>query len=167
MPSPGFPTMIRAAHMDDAAEVAALFNAINSLDGTPPAVTMTPAHVVEHLLGPHPWSILRIAEVEGTVAGFITASPAYDSERAAGAYIIVDLYVRPDFRRRGIARALMAAMAAQARSEGARCLWWGVDDGDDEATAFYISLGAEVEDHFHGRILTGAAYDTLAAEAAP
>jgi GNAT superfamily N-acetyltransferase len=157
--------MIRPARPEDADQVAALFNAINSLDGTPPPVTMTAAHVGQHLLGPHPWSLLRVAEIDDIIAGFITASPAYDSERAAGCYIVVDLYVRPDFRRRGIARALMAALAAEGRRNGAGCLWWGVDDGDDEATAFYISLGATVEDHFEGRILVGAAFDTLAAEA--
>lgn len=159
--------MIRPARIEDAAQVAALFNAINSLGNAPPPVTMTAAHVVQHLLGPNPWSLLRVAEAEGVIAGFITASPAYDSERAAGCYIVVDLYVRPDFRRRGIARALMAAMAAEGQRHGAGCLWWGVDDGDDEATAFYISLGATVEDHFEGRILVGTAYATLAAEAKP
>ena len=158
-------TTIRPARIEDADQVAALFNAINSLDGAPPPVTMTGADVVRDLLGPRPWSFLLIAVEADTVTGFVTASPAYDSARAAGAYIVVDLYVRPDFRRRGIARALMAALAAEARRNGAGCLWWGVDDGDDEATAFYISLGAEVEDHFEGRILIGRAYDTLAAEA--
>ena len=38
-------------------------------------------------------------------------------------------------------------------------------EGDDEATAFYISLGAESEGAFEGRILVGAACETLAAEA--
>ncbi len=157
--------MIRSARAEDAREVAALCNAINSLDGSPPLVTMTAAHVVQHLLGPSPWSVLRVAEIDGVVAGFITASPAYDSARAAGCYIIVDLYVRPDYRRRGIARALMAAIAAEGRRQGAGCLWWGVDDGDDEASAFYTALGAAVEEHFTGRILVGVPFDTLAAEA--
>jgi GNAT superfamily N-acetyltransferase len=159
--------VIRPARAEDAGAVAALFNAINSLDGAPPPVTMTASHVVQHLLGADAWSILRVAEIDGIIAGFITASPAYDSGRAAGCFIIVDLYVRPDHRRRGIARALMAAMAAQGRRMGAGCLWWGVDDGDDEATAFYLALGSEVEDHFTGRILVGAPFDTLAAEAEP
>lgn len=40
-----------------------------------------------------------------------------------------------------------------------------VDEGDEEATAFYISPGAESEGAFEGLILPGAAYETLAAEA--
>ena len=39
------------------------------------------------------------------------------------------------------------------------------EEGDDEATAFYISPGAESEGAFEGRILVGAACETLAAEA--
>lgn len=53
--------------------------------------------------------------------------------------------------------------AAHSDDAGRVCLW----RGDEEATAFYISLGATMRDHFEGRILVGAADDTLAAEAEP
>ena len=158
-------TTIRAATMAEAEEIAALFNAINSLDGDGPMVTMTGAHVRQHLLGPRPLSMLRVAEADGVLAGFVTGNLVYDSTRAAAGCIVVDLYVRPDFRRRGIGRALMAALAAETHRDGAVCLWWGVDEGDDEATAFYISLGAVLEERFEGRLLADAAYHALAAEA--
>jgi GNAT superfamily N-acetyltransferase len=158
--------VIRPAREDEAAAVATLFNAINSLDGGGPVVTMTGAHVRRHLLGPQPLSLLRVAEADGVLAGFVTGNIVFDSTRAAGGCIVVDLYVRPDFRRRGIGRALMAALAAETRAAGAVCLWWGVDDGDDDATAFYTAIGAAIEDHFAGHILVGASFDTLAAEAA-
>ncbi len=158
--------MIRPARDDEAEVVAALFNAINSLDGGGPVVTMTGAHVRRHLLGPAPLSILRVTDADGVLAGFVTGNIVFDSTRAAGGCIVVDLFVRPDARRRGIGRALMAALAAETRAAGALCLWWGVDDGDEEAGAFYTALGAESEGGFEGRILVGAAFDTLAAEAA-
>ncbi|BDG71103.1 GNAT family N-acetyltransferase [Roseomonas fluvialis] len=159
--------MIRTARPAEADDVAAMFNAINSLDGPGPVVPMTGAHVRHHLLGPNPLSMLRVAEADGVLAGFVTGNIVFDSTRAAGGCIVVDLFVRPEFRRRGIARALMAALAAETRAAGAVCLWWGVDDGDDEASAFYDSIGAVIEEHFTGRLLAGAAYDTLAAEATP
>ena len=157
--------VIRAARPEEAAEVADLFNAINSLDDGGPIVRMTGAHVLRHLLGARPLSMLRVAACEGRLAGFATGNIVFDSTRAAGGCIVVDLYVRPEFRRRGIARALMACMAAESRGGGAACLWWGVDDGDDEATAFYTAIGAGSEGRFEGRILAGAAFDALAAEA--
>ncbi len=159
--------MIRTARPTEADDVAAMFNAINSLDGSGPVVPMTGAHVRRHLLGAHPLSMLRVAEAGGVLAGFVTGNIVFDSTRAAGGCIVVDLFVRPEYRRRGIARALMAALAAETRAAGAVCLWWGVDDGDDEASAFYDAIGAVIEDHFTGRLLAGAAYDTLAAEATP
>jgi GNAT superfamily N-acetyltransferase len=157
--------VIRAARPAEADEVAALFNAINGLDPGGPVVTMTGEHVRRHLLGPAPLSVLRVAEHDGRLAGFITGNLVFDSTRAAGGCIVVDLFVRPDCRRRGIDRALVAALAAEMRRAGAVCLWWGVDEGDDEATAFYIALGAASEGRFEGRILAGASFQSLAAKA--
>lgn len=159
--------MIRPARADEANDVAAMFNAINSLDDGGPVVTMTGAHVRRHLLGPSPLSVLRVAEADGVLAGFVTGNIVFDSTRAAGGCIVVDLYVRPAFRRRGIGRALMAALAAETRAAGAVCLWWGVDEGDDAATTFYTALGAVSEGGFEGRILVGAAFEKIADEAAP
>ncbi len=157
--------MIREAVPADAPAVAALVNAINSLDDTPPAVPMTAAVVARDLLGPTAKAILRVAELDGAVLGFATAGLVYDAQRAAWALMLLDLYVAPEARRRGLARGLMASLAAEARARGAACLWWGVDEGDDEATLFYRAIGAVSEGWSSGEILEGAALDALAAEA--
>ena len=159
--------IIRAAREDEAAEVADLINAINSLDGAAPPVTMTAATVARDLLGPAPRAILLVAADGARIAGFVTGAAVYDAARAASAMLVLDLYVRPECRRRGAARALMAALAARAQADGCACLWWGVDEGDEEATAFYNAIGAASEGWFEGRILDGAAFRTLADEAAP
>ncbi len=157
--------MIRAARPSEADAVAALINAINSLDGVPPARPMTGEVVRRDLLGEQPRAILLVAEVEGAVVGFATAGPIYDAERQAEALMLLDLYVEPHARRRGLARGLMAALAAEALRRGAGCLWWGVDEGDDEATLFYRAIGARSEGRFSGEILEGTALACLAAEA--
>lgn len=148
--------IIRPARGDEAGEVADLFN---GLAGHGPVVTMTGDHARRHLLGPRPLSMLRVAEHEGRLAGFVTGNIVFDSTRAAGGCIVAGLYVRPDGRRRGIGRALMAALTAETRRQGAIRLWW------DDATAFYTSLGAVPEERFEGRLLADAAYHALAAEA--
>lgn len=156
--------MIRPARAEDAEAVAALVNAINAL-GPGAAQAMTPAIVRRDLIGAQPKAILRVAEEDGRVAGFATAGLIYDAERGAFAMMLLDLYVEPAFRRRGHARALMADLAAEALGQGARCLWWGVDEGDDEATLFYRSIGARREGMFSGELIEGAALATLAARA--
>jgi ribosomal protein S18 acetylase RimI-like enzyme len=157
-------TRVRAARWEEAEAVAALFNAINSLDG-PLLVPMTADAVRRDLLGPEPWATLLVAELDREVVGFVTSSPCYDSARAAGGFFLVDLYVRPEARRRGVGRALVAALAAEARRRGAGCLWWGVDEGDEEAMLFYRAIGAEAEGPFTGALLVGRAFDRLADEA--
>jgi ribosomal protein S18 acetylase RimI-like enzyme len=157
---------IRLAADADAGVAAGLINAINSLDGGAPALPMTEAVVRRDLLGPRPKALLRLAELDGAVVGFATGGFVYDAERSADALMLLDLYVVPAARRRGAARALMAALAAEAKRHGAGCLWWGVDEGDDEATLFYRSVGARSEGLFSGEIIAGAALDRLAAEAA-
>lgn len=156
--------MIRPGLRGDAEAVAALINAINSLDGTPPAMPMTAAVVERDLIGPQSRAILRVAERDGVVVGFATAGFIYDAERQADALMLLDLYVRPEARRRGVARALMARLAAEALERGAGCLWWGVDEGDEEAAAFYRAIGADSEGRFSGEILEGQALRRLAAE---
>jgi ribosomal protein S18 acetylase RimI-like enzyme len=154
---------VRAATEADAPAVAALLNALNSEDGPPPARPMTAEVVRRDLLGPTPRAWLRLAELDGRVVGFATATAIYDAVRQADALMLLDLYVRPEARRRGVARALMAALAAEAQAQGAGCLWWGVDAGDDEAVAFYRAIGARSEGMFSGQILEGAALARLAA----
>jgi ribosomal protein S18 acetylase RimI-like enzyme len=156
--------VIRLALAGDAEAVAILVNAINSLDGMPPALPMTAAVVLRDLIGPHARALLRVAEMDGAVVGFATAGFVYDAERQADALMLLDLYVAPHARRRGLARALMANLAAAGVARGAGCLWWGVDDGDDEATAFYRAIGAVSEGRFSGEILEGEALRRLAAE---
>jgi ribosomal protein S18 acetylase RimI-like enzyme len=155
---------IRVAGAGDADVVAALINAINSLDHGAPELPMTPDVVRRDLLGLQPKALLRLAELDGAVVGFATAGFVYDAERSADALMLLDLYVVPEARRRGAARALMANLAAEAKRRGAGCLWWGVDEGDDEATLFYRAIGARSEGRFSGELLEGAALDRLAGE---
>lgn len=155
---------VRPARADEADAVAALINAIDGLDGSAPAVPMTAAIVARDLLGPAPRAILLVAEGDGALAGFITGGLVYDAERAADAMMPLDLYVAPAARRRGHGRALVAGHAAEARRRGAACPWWGVDDGDDGALAFYHAIGAAAAEHVTGMILAGVALDGMAAE---
>jgi ribosomal protein S18 acetylase RimI-like enzyme len=158
--------VIRPAREEEAEAVAALFNAINSLDRGAPEVPMTAAILRRDLLGRAPRALLLVAEWQGAVAGFATGGLVYDAERAADAMMLLDLYVAPEARRRGLGRALVAALSAEAKRHGAACLWWGVDEGDEEATLFYRAIGAADAERYTGKLLAGPALDRLAAEAA-
>jgi len=60
--------------------------------------------------------------------------------------------VDPAHRRRGLARALTAALAAQAAARGARHLYLQVEDGNAAARALYHRLGFTDHHGYHYRV---------------
>ena len=85
-----------------------------------------------------------MAEVDGKVVGFVCAVSATrnDSPDDPATFAwIHDIFVRPAYRRRGVATALMAAAEAFVRSRGARELRLGVIDRNADARTLYRGLG--------------------------
>lgn len=83
-----------------------------------------------------------LAEWDGKPAGFALYFYNFSTFLAKPGIYIEDLFVRADFRRRGIARALFAHLAKQAIDEGCGRLEWWVLDWNEPALEFYRSLGA-------------------------
>lgn len=65
----------------------------------------------QHNVGNHP---LYVAELDGKAVGYVSLSE-YRSKDAYRATVELSLYVSPDYRRRGIARRLMAEILDWAR----------------------------------------------------
>jgi ribosomal protein S18 acetylase RimI-like enzyme len=80
--------------------------------------------------------IALVAEEEGDALGTVYAnlsSPHFG--------YVFGLYTRPAARRRGVARALIRAIASTLRDEGRTYLVLTVDTPNDAARAFYERLG--------------------------
>jgi ribosomal protein S18 acetylase RimI-like enzyme len=56
---------------------------------------------------------------------------------------VFGLYTRPEARRRGVAKALMRAIASVLRDEGRRYVVLSVDTPNEKARALYDRLGFE------------------------
>lgn len=95
---------------------------------------------LERLLGREDFWALAASE-GGHLVGGLTAHTLPMTRTAASELFIYDLAVREDRRRRGIGRALMAALMAAAPAHGIHEIFVPADQGDDHALAFYRSLG--------------------------
>jgi len=73
-----------------------------------------------------------------------------------------DLYVRPEFRRQGCAKALLQALAALARSRGCGRFEWSVLDWNAPAIEFYQTLGATVMPDWRIVRVVGPALEKMA-----
>ncbi|GGD43216.1 GNAT family N-acetyltransferase [Pseudoxanthomonas indica] len=91
-------------------------------------------------------SVIFIAENQGQVLGFTQLFPSFSSVGAARAWILNDLYVLPEARRQGVARALLGAAADFGRATGAARLELETDHDNRSAQALYRHLGWEVYD---------------------
>src|SRR5271165_187496 len=79
------------------------------------------AHPEYLILGPEGLAEGRmyVAEEDGSVVGFATWARAAE---AGGTIELEDLFVDPDWRRRGIATALLGQVVDVVRARGVRCL---------------------------------------------
>ena len=83
-----------------------------------------------------------IAEVDGDAVGYAIFFATYSTFECQPGVWVEDLFVRPEHRRRGIGRALLARIAASALERGCARLEWSALDWNEPALRFYDELGA-------------------------
>jgi GNAT superfamily N-acetyltransferase len=85
-----------------------------------------------------------IAEWDGEPAGFAFFFTNYSTWHGRPGIHLEDLFVRAHLRGRGIGKALLRAVAAQAAAKGCTRLNWHVLDWNQPAIDFYQHLGAKI-----------------------
>jgi len=92
-------------------------------------------------LAAHPGAFSLIARVDGEPAGLANCFTGFSTFAAAPLVNLHDIAVLPRFRGRGVARALLAAVEAEARERGACKLTLEVLSGNSPAIALYADVG--------------------------
>lgn len=129
------------------ADVPALFQLIQALaeyEQLSHAVTGNVELLREHLFGPRPYADAIVAEVSAQPVGFALFFYNYSTFLTKPGIYLEDLFVLPDYRRQGIATALLSYLAQRATAEGCGRLEWSVLDWNASAIAFYERMGATV-----------------------
>jgi GNAT superfamily N-acetyltransferase len=83
-----------------------------------------------------------LAEVGGYPAGFALYFFNYSTFLARPGLYLEDLFVKPEFRSRGLGKALLLHLAKLANARGCGRMEWTVLDWNQPAIDFYESLGA-------------------------
>ena len=89
--------------------------------------------------------IALVARLDGQMAGALAGYELVKFEAERSEIYIYDLAVREEFRRRGVATALIEHLKAIARDKGAWVLFVQADPPDKPAVALYDKLGAREE----------------------
>jgi GNAT superfamily N-acetyltransferase len=161
MTNHGANLQIRLAEPRDAELVATLIEELN-LHQHEPTGHVTPEAVRRDGFGAAPEFQVMLAEIDGIAAGYALYHPSWSTEFGERGLYIYDLFVRENARGHGVGRALMAAVARLAKTEGRSFLWWCSKDWNREAQAFYKGLGA-VEETIKAHAIFGEPFEILAA----
>lgn len=115
------------------------------------------------LFAPQPIIGAFIATWHDTAAGTAIWQRSFSSFRGRETMYLEDLSVLPEFRKRGIGRALLIEVAKLAVARGIPAVSWLMMGWNDGARRIYTAAGAEIEnDNCYCR-LHGAALKALAA----
>ena len=95
---------LRAATPEDASLLCDLVRELAEFEGLTHECAITPEVIADHVLGPKRCAAAIIAECDGTPAGFALYYRTFSTFAAKPGIFLEDLYVRPDFRKRGIGR---------------------------------------------------------------
>lgn len=156
---------IRAATIADAALIRRLIGELAEYEREPDQVLTTEADIARDGFGATPQFRVLIGEWCGEPAGFAVFFPYYSTWRGMGVYL-EDLFVLPQFRRRGIGSALLAHVARAAEQEGRVFMRWAVLDWNQHAIDMYKSLGAHFLNDWRIVLLAGEGLQRLAQKSA-
>jgi GNAT superfamily N-acetyltransferase len=101
---------------------------------------------------------------DGTVAGMALFFTNYSTWRGAPGVYLEDLYVRPQFRRKGYAKLLLKALGKETLRLGGKRLEWACLKWNENALKFYNSLGAQRMDEWVGLRVEGEALEKLGSQ---
>jgi ribosomal protein S18 acetylase RimI-like enzyme len=149
---------IRVASADnprDAADLALLLSELNATVGSvgvpeevsrePRYVYLTPEQAAQRMRRAQSVERVLIASYDGQPAGFtaLRVIPYLDQDTPYAE--VTQMHTRPDFRRRGIGAALIAAAERLSREAGATCVHILTGDDNLDAQAFYSAQGYHVD----------------------
>ena len=153
---------IRKAEERDVALIFSLIRELAAYERLAHEVDATEADIARALFGPQPRVFADIAEWDGEPAGFALWFYNFSTFRGRHGIYLEDLFVRPDFRSKGLGKALLRHLARRCVAEGLPRLEWWVLDWNEPALRFYRSIGAVPMDEWTVQRVTGDALRALA-----
>jgi GNAT superfamily N-acetyltransferase len=158
--------VIREAVASDVPTIARFVRALAEFEKLAHEAVGTDADFHAALFGDPQRAGCLMAEWDGEPAAMALYHWTFSTFLARPGRWLEDLWVEPQFRRRGIAKALFARLAADTLAEGGGRLAWNVLDWNTPAIATYDAMGAMALKEWITRRLSGDALRSLAVEAA-
>ncbi|CAM2811637.1 GNAT family N-acetyltransferase [Mycobacterium intermedium] len=153
---------IRRAAPKDTADIVAMIHELAAFERAPEQCTVTEPQIAAALFGENPTVFGHVADVDGNVAAMALWFLSFSTWDGVPGIFLEDLYVRPAFRRRGLARRLLATLAGECVDKGYTRLSWAVLNWNVDAIALYDGVGARPQSEWTTYRLSGPELAALA-----
>ena len=153
---------IRRAIPQDAGDIADMIHALAEFEHAAEQCTVTETQISTALFGNTPVVHGHVAEVDGQTAAMALWFVNFSTWDGVAGIYLEDLFVRPGFRRRGLARRLLAALARECVEKSYTRLSWAVLNWNVDAIALYEGVGAAPQHEWTTYRLSGPPLGELA-----
>jgi GNAT superfamily N-acetyltransferase len=128
------------------------------------SAVVSEADLIRDGFGANPKFRVLLAEWNEKLAGYALFFDYYSTFEGRAAIFLEDIYVRQEFRGKGIGKALMARVAGIAKKENCFGMRWEVLDWNTPAIDFYKNIGSTFLDAWKNVVLKDEAFEKLAEE---
>lgn len=155
---------IEPATESDVPIILSLIKALAEYERLADKVVATEESVRESLFGRSRAAEAVVARIGAEPAGFAVWFYSYSTFLSRPGLYLEDLFVRPEWRGRGVGRALLAHLARIAEARRCGRMEWSVLNWNAPAIRFYESLGAHPMNEWTVFRLTGEPLAKLAGQ---
>jgi GNAT superfamily N-acetyltransferase len=152
---------IRPATQNDAKTLKNLIHELAKYERLEHETIITEDDILRDGFGPRPRFRALIAEWQGEVAGYALFFEFYSSFQGRAGLFLEDIFVRPNYRHKGVGTQLLAEVANLAWKEDYFCLRWEVLDWNEPAIEFYKKLDSVFLDQWKNVCLIGDALEAM------
>jgi GNAT superfamily N-acetyltransferase len=156
------PARIRPAERTDVPVLLEFVRELAHYERAAERVIGTESMLADALFGERPAAEAVVAEVAGEPAGFALFFTTFSTWLCQRGIYLEDLFVRPEHRRGGVGRQLLAHLARLAVERGCGRLEWAALTWNTPALDFYAALGAERLEEWAAHRLEGLALERVA-----
>ena len=163
MPNPSN-FIIRPSTENDAAVILSLINDLAEYEHLTHEVEATAGDIRQSLFGERPVAEALIGEHAGIAISFALFFYNFSTFLGKPGIYLEDLYVKPQYRKNGFGRRMLAHIARLAKERNCGRFEWSVLDWNEPAIRTYDRLKARPMKEWILYRLTGEALDQLAQE---
>ena len=135
--------IIRETTEKDVPQIFQLIRELAEYEKLSDSVTADEELLKKSLFGQDKYAYVIFAEYEGKIAGQALYFFNFSTFKGKPGIYLEDLYVRPEFRKNGIGKALLNYLIELARQKNCGRVEWVVLDWNQSAIDFYKSMGAK------------------------